>query len=70
MRRPVAAQSPTDSCLMRLGKGPGGNREVPPVALRAGCAAFLEEEGGPWGKHGFPCGTEWPAWMPGAEDAA
>ena len=42
-----------------------GNREVSRSAFRmargdmrgAGHAACLEEEGGTWGKHGFPCGS-------------
>jgi hypothetical protein len=45
----------------RHGEGEGGNREVLPLAIRAGrtdmCGApgvvCPEEEGGPWGKHGF-----------------
>jgi hypothetical protein len=36
----------------------GGNREVPPVELLGGAEANLGEEGGSWGKHGFPCATE------------
>ena len=49
----------------RVGKGIGGNREVPPYLLRgrrgdlsgAQAAAHLEE-GGARGKHGFPRGSE------------
>jgi hypothetical protein len=48
-----------------VGKALGGNREVPPYALRgrrgdlsgAQAAAHLEE-GGTRGKHGFPRGSE------------
>jgi hypothetical protein len=36
-----------------------GNREVPRLALRAQRAAH-GEEGGVWGKHGFPRGSEAP----------
>jgi hypothetical protein len=46
------------------GRGLGGNREVPPVAILGGAEASLEE-GGTRGKHGFPRGTE-----AEAEDAA
>jgi len=46
---------------LTTGKGFGGNREVPPLP------AYLEE-GGSWGKHGFPHGTERPA-KPDAEDS-
>jgi len=67
MSRPAATLL-LPSALMR-GKGPGGNREVSPPVLRAGCAACVEEEGGSWGKPGFPHGTERPAWMPDEEDA-
>jgi len=43
-----------------------GNREVSHLLIRgaggdlsaAGVAAFLVEEGGPWGKHGFPYATK------------
>jgi hypothetical protein len=41
-----------------MGKGPGGNREVPPHVIRAEGVAIVEEEGGSWGKHGFPHGTK------------
>ncbi len=49
-----------------LVEGDGGNREVPALDflgtrrdLRAARAeAYLEEEGGSWGKHGFPRGSE------------
>ena len=46
-------------------EGVGGNREVPPDAIRGGAEASLEEEGGPRGRHGFPRATE-----PEAEEAA
>jgi hypothetical protein len=46
-------------------EGAGGNREVPPVELPGGAEAPLEEEGGSWGKPGFPHVTE-----PEAEEAA
>jgi hypothetical protein len=43
-------------------EGEGGNREVSPAAIRGApgdmrgrrAAAYTEEEGGSWGKHGFP----------------
>ncbi len=54
--------------LMRW-RGFGGNREVSPLGVRAGGAACVEEEGGPWGKHGFHHETERPAGMPDEEDA-
>ena len=47
-------------------EGEGGNREVSPHWFLRACAeARLEEEGGSWGKHGFPRATE-----PKAEEAA
>jgi hypothetical protein len=54
-------------------EGEGGNREVFPLALSdargdlsgAGVGAYLEKEGGSWGKHGFPHATE-----PKAREAA
>jgi hypothetical protein len=53
-------------------EGEGGDREVSPLLLlrarrdmrAAGAQAYLEE-GGSWGKHGFPQATE-----PKAEEAA
>jgi hypothetical protein len=40
-------------------EGEGGNREVSPLRLLRACAeAYPEEEGGSWGKHGFPHATE------------
>jgi hypothetical protein len=47
-------------------EGVGGNREVPPFLILVGRAdmggapdeAGSEEEGGSWGKHGFPRATE------------
>jgi hypothetical protein len=45
-------------------EGVGGNREVPPVVILGGAEATLEEEGGSWGKPGFPHATE-----PEAEEA-
>ena len=39
-------------------EGVGGNREVPPVEVLGGAEASSEEEGGSWGKHGFPRATE------------
>ncbi len=51
------------------GEGEGRNREVPPVALLAGGfttgEAWSGEEGGLWGKHGFPHASE-----PKASEAA
>jgi hypothetical protein len=41
------------------GEGFEGNREVPLLSILGACAeACAEEEGGPWGKHGFPHATE------------
>jgi hypothetical protein len=45
-------------------EGVGGNRGVPPGELLGGAEARLEEEGGSWGRHGFPHGSE-----PTASDA-
>jgi hypothetical protein len=45
------------SLLVRW-RGPGGNREVPPIELRAVSAATVEEEEGAWGKPGVPHGPE------------
>jgi len=47
-------------------EGVRGNREVPPPAVLgargalsgAGVEACVEEEGGAWGKHGFPHASE------------
>jgi hypothetical protein len=39
-------------------EGVRGNREVPPVEVLGAAEANLEEEGGSWGKHGFPRATE------------
>jgi len=39
-------------------RGLGGNREVPPRELLGGAEAYLEEEEGLWGKHGFLRGRE------------
>jgi hypothetical protein len=50
---------------MAAGRRTGGNREVPPPALRDGVEANSGEEGGAWGKHGLPHATE-----PEAEEAA
>jgi hypothetical protein len=64
-QRPVRASGP--------GEGVWGNREVPPATktglgarghLRAAWADANLEEGGSWGKHGFPHGSE-----PNASDA-
>jgi hypothetical protein len=48
-----------------VGKGLGGNREVSPVFLLGARADFsgagaeaISKEGGSWGKHGFPHGSE------------
>jgi hypothetical protein len=48
-----------------MGKGPGGNREVSPLAIlrarrdmRAAGAEACLKEGGAGGKHGFPPATE------------
>jgi hypothetical protein len=58
-------------CARRVGKWLGGNREVSPIVLHGGrgdlsgarVVANLKE-GGSWGKHGFPQGSE-----PKANDA-
>jgi hypothetical protein len=42
-----------------------GNREVPQREILGEAKAIREEEGGSWGKHGFPHATE-----PEAEEAA
>jgi hypothetical protein len=60
--------SVSHSGLTGVGKGTGGNREVSPSALRAGCAASSEGEEGSRGKQGFTRGTERAAWMRTAED--
>ena len=46
-------------------KGPGGNREVPPFSISgpggdpSGARPGAKpKEGGSWGKHGFPHGSE------------
>jgi hypothetical protein len=44
--------------MSRRGEGAGGNREVPPAVVLGGAEAHSEEEGGSWGKHGFPHATE------------
>ena len=57
--------SPTACVCLGVGKGRGGNREVSPVSLLsargdlsgAGVEA-IPKEGGSWGKHGFPHGSE------------
>ena len=49
-----------------VAEGVGGNREVPPLEILGGCGdlraayveAYPEEEGGSWGKPGFPHATE------------
>ena len=46
-------------------EGAGGNREVPTIDFLGGAEATSEEEGGSWGKPGFPHATE-----PEAEEAA
>jgi hypothetical protein len=66
----------------RRWKGPGGNREVPPLPILRACsdkraarAKACLGEGGSWGKQGFPHGTERPkaaeddAWAAGPEEA-
>ena len=45
-------------------EGVGGNREVPAQEILGGAEASFEEEGGSWGKPGFPYATE-----PEAEEA-
>ena len=39
-------------------EGVGGNREVPPIEILGGAEANSEEEGGSWGRQGFPHATE------------
>jgi methylmalonyl-CoA mutase cobalamin-binding domain/chain len=41
-----------------VGRGLGGNREVPPVRILGRAEANSGEEGGSRGKHGFPRGRE------------
>jgi hypothetical protein len=67
----------------RRWRGLGGNRGVPPRLIRRvpgdmrgrQAAVHLEREGGSWGKHGFPHGTERPkaaeddAWAAGEDGA-
>ena len=43
---------------MSVWRGLGGNREVPPPLILGGVEASAEEDGGTWGKHGFPHGSE------------
>jgi methylmalonyl-CoA mutase, C-terminal domain len=43
---------------MRVWRGFGGNREVPPLELHGGAVASPGKEGGSRGKHGFPRGKE------------
>ena len=43
---------------MSVWRGRGGNREVSPAEILGAGEANPEEEGGSWGKHGFPCGSE------------
>jgi hypothetical protein len=63
--------SPTACVCLGVGKGIGGNREVPPRVLLgmrgdlSGAGAEADsKEGGSWGKHGFPHESE-----PKARDA-
>jgi hypothetical protein len=39
-------------------EGEGGNLEVRPLGFLGGAEARVEEEGGSWGKPGFPHATE------------
>ena len=58
-------RSRTACVCLGVGKGRGGNREVSPLSLfsprgdlsGAGAEA-IPKEGGSWGKHGFPHGSE------------
>ncbi len=57
--------SPAVRVCLGVGKGHGGNREVPPRVLlgtrgdlSGARAEAYGEEGGSWGKHGFPHGSE------------
>jgi len=51
---------------MIMGKGLGGNRKVSPYGILGGRADLSEataeaihrEEGGAWGRHGFPQGSK------------
>jgi methylmalonyl-CoA mutase C-terminal domain/subunit len=43
---------------MSVWRGHGGNREVSPAEILGAGEANPEEEGGSWGKHGFPYGSE------------
>ena len=55
---PRSPEKPDDRSRAGAVEGEGGNREVPPLDLLGGAEANLEEEGGTWGKHGFPHGSE------------
>ena len=44
--------------MSALGEGEGGNREVPSLGLLGLAECNYPEEGGSWGKHGFPHATE------------
>jgi hypothetical protein len=46
-------------------EGGGGNREVHPRRFLGAAEAWIEEEGGSWGKPGFPHAT-----TPQAEEVA
>ena len=57
--------SPNACVCLGVGKGFGGNREVPPRVLldlrgdlSGAWAEAYRKEGGSWGKHGFPPGSE------------
>ena len=39
-------------------EGEGGNPELPPAGILGEAEGYAEEEGGSWGKHGFPHGSE------------
>jgi hypothetical protein len=53
-------------CISRTVEREGGNREVSPLFFSVACGdlsgacdgASFHEEGGPWGKHGFPHANE------------
>jgi hypothetical protein len=51
--------------IVAMWRGLGGNREVPPLGILGGAEAYSNEEGGSWGKPGFPHGSE-----PKANDVA
>ncbi len=48
----------SDGGVSRRVEGVGGNREVPPRNEHGNAEPLVPEEGGTWGRHGFPHGSE------------